>query len=969
MAKEKDDSSKKKKIKGFKEFDPSQYIELEPVIAEAARGDTAVVSWGRMNPITTGHEKLINAVMNIAKTEKASPSIFLTHSQDNNKNPLSYEDKIKYAQKAFGSIITKSKAKTIIELMKEMARLYKNIIVVVGSDRVKEFETLLNKYNGKEYKFNNIQIISAGERDPDAEGVSGMSASKMREYASSNDLNNFTKGLPKKLKSSAEQIMSDVRKGMNEESINEEEDLHEKEPRSIAHRRALRMLLKRIKTRIKIGRERAKRKMASKEKLQKRARRKALEFIRDRLSKQKKYKDMTPSEKIALDRRVSKINPRTLDRIALRLFPKVRAAEKERLAKALSQKKENANEMFESFLLERDTTSSKPQDPDVKDRPGSQPKGYYKGVAKDKKDARAAHFERGAKMDDDNPAAYKPAPGDKEAKTKPSVHTKKFKDMFGEMNEAYKADMTARKRPHMALEKNGSVKIDKRFKIFKPKDIQEANESELEDIIRLMEETEVLIESNAKAALQAKAEKSGMPYSVLKQVYDRGVAAWRTGHRPGTNPHQWGLARVNSFATKSSGTWGKADKDLADKVRKEETQLDEAPRRKGAPKMTGDSIAIQRAKDAEHAKAMGRSVKTGRKLPKKTMTSTQRSLASLRGEENEQMPKTYKNIIEAATPQMKKAAASIEAYAKKSGGIDKADFMKAAKMLSSGNAGSNFIKFVDDLDTEPREWLITNLAKTMGKQTVEKMFKVKIREEVELDETLSPSEKKLVNQMYDKKGNLTAIGKKVMNHGKKPGDKGYVESNAMAAPKIDDKKYSEYMASRQKPMRQSSTKKSLADIRKKAEIYKKEEINLSKKEEIFEANKQTLNTLLEKIHNHVLNGEDYKTVINEITTIGNFGWSSRELTELYIEKYVDINEEINSSLAALYEKHVNEGELTDIAKERIAREKQRDKIKHLQMIARAKVKDLKKEDTPSDREWGTDSLTAKYKKDTPGQND
>ena len=915
MAKEKDDSSKKKKIKGFKEFDPSQYIELEPVIAEAARGDTAVVSWGRMNPITTGHEKLINAVMNIAKTEKASPSIFLTHSQDNNKNPLSYEDKIKYAQKAFGSIITKSKAKTIIELMKEMARLYKNIIVVVGSDRVKEFETLLNKYNGKEYKFNNIQIISAGERDPDAEGVSGMSASKMREYASSNDLKNFTKGLPKKLKSSAEQIMSDVRKGMNEESINEE-DLHEKEPRSIAHRRALRMLLKRIKTRIKIGRERAKRKMASKEKLQKRARRKALEFIRDRLSKQKKYKDMTPSEKIALDRRVSKINPRTLDRIALRLFPKVRAAEKERLAKALSQKKENANEMFESFLLERDTTSSKPQDPDVKDRPGSQPKGYYKGVAKDKKDARAAHFERGAKMDDDNPAAYKPAPGDKEAKTKPSVHTKKFKDMFGEMNEAYKADMTVRKRPHMALEKNGSVKIDKRFKIFKPKDIQEANESELEDIIHLMEETEGLIESNAKAALQAKAEKSGMPYSVLKQVYDRGVAAWRTGHRPGTNPHQWGLARVNSFATKGKGTWGKADKDLADKVRKEEVELDEA-----------------------------------------------------------------------ATPQMKKAAASIEAYAKKSGGIDKADFMKAAKMLSSGNAGSNFIKFVDDLDTEPREWLITNLAKTIGKQTVEKMFKVKIREEVELDEDLAADirrekEKQARNKARTATANTEIDRNKATDKLHKMGlnrsmDRAKHYDARMklsglrkeAAPKIDDKKYSEYMASRQKPVRQSSTKKSLADIRKKAEIYKKEEINLSKKEEIFEANEQTLNTLLEKIHNHVLNGEDYKTVINEITTIGNFGWSSRELTELYIEKYVDINEEINSSLAALYEKHVNEGELTDIAKERIAREKQRDKIKHLQMIARAKVKDLKKEDTPSDREWGTDSLTAKYKKDTPGQND
>lgn len=67
--------------------------------------------------------------------------------------------------------------------------------------------------------------------------------------------------------------------------------------------------------------------------------------------------------------------------------------------------------------------------------------------------------------------------------------------------------------------------------------------------------------------LKNKAEKSGMPLSVLRQVYNRGVAAWRTGHRPGTTPQQWGMARVNSFVTKSSGTWGKADKDLAAKVK------------------------------------------------------------------------------------------------------------------------------------------------------------------------------------------------------------------------------------------------------------------------------------------------------------------------------------------------------------------------------------------------------------------
>jgi len=75
------------------------------------------------------------------------------------------------------------------------------------------------------------------------------------------------------------------------------------------------------------------------------------------------------------------------------------------------------------------------------------------------------------------------------------------------------------------------------------------------------------LSEDATAALKKKAEKSGMPLSILRKVYNRGVAAWRTGHRPGTTPQQWALARVNSFVTKSSGTWGKADKDLAAKVR------------------------------------------------------------------------------------------------------------------------------------------------------------------------------------------------------------------------------------------------------------------------------------------------------------------------------------------------------------------------------------------------------------------
>lgn len=83
--------------------------------------------------------------------------------------------------------------------------------------------------------------------------------------------------------------------------------------------------------------------------------------------------------------------------------------------------------------------------------------------------------------------------------------------------------------------------------------------------MRFKEHSEMM--EDATAGLKKKAEKSGMPLGILRKVYNRGVAAWRTGHRPGTTPQQWGMARVNSFVTKSSGTWGKADKDLAAKVR------------------------------------------------------------------------------------------------------------------------------------------------------------------------------------------------------------------------------------------------------------------------------------------------------------------------------------------------------------------------------------------------------------------
>ena len=176
---------------------------------------------------------------------------------------------------------------------------------------------------------------------------------------------------------------------------------------------------------------------------------------------------------------------------------------------------------------------------------------YYDGLSKNTANDRKAHFKKHGKKADDDNSAYKPAPGDATAKTKPSIHTKKAAAMgMGPKNEAgLWANIHAKRKRGERMRKKGE------------------KGAPTPEAIRSAQKESYNINENKKG-LENKAEKSGMPLGVLKQVYNRGLAAWKTGHRPGTTPEQWGMARVNSFITKSSGTWGKADKDLAAKVKK-----------------------------------------------------------------------------------------------------------------------------------------------------------------------------------------------------------------------------------------------------------------------------------------------------------------------------------------------------------------------------------------------------------------
>ena len=263
------------------------------------------------------------------------------------------------------------------------------------------------------------------------------------------------------------------------------------------------------------------------------------------------------------------------------------------------------------------------QDPDVKASPGTEPAKYYakdasgKGMAKSTKQARDRHFTKGAEKSDDDPSAYKPAPGDKGAKTKLSKYTKKYRKMYGEdaEDDELARDMAAAQRKMQGAREKKRLKVRHktqmdRLKTATPdekKDLKTRQDAEsksnaiaikrdienirrtegLWDNIRKKKERikkgsgEKMRKPGEKGAptpaqlkraqedfelnekiegLVKKSEKSGIAYGILKKVYSRGMAAWRTGHRPGTTPQQWAFARVNSFIT--GGGARKSDADL-----------------------------------------------------------------------------------------------------------------------------------------------------------------------------------------------------------------------------------------------------------------------------------------------------------------------------------------------------------------------------------------------------------------------
>ena len=177
---------------------------LKELFLNEDEGNIAVFAFGRFNPPTVAHQRLIKQVQDIATKLNGRPFIFLSHTQNNKTDPLSFQEKLDYLEGVYGKdkvVFGDTGVKTIVQVLQKLQDEGRTkVVMVAGDDRVQNFKQLLDKYNNKPdksgnilYNFDNISVVSAGQRDPDAEGMSGVSASKARQYAQDDDFENFSK--------------------------------------------------------------------------------------------------------------------------------------------------------------------------------------------------------------------------------------------------------------------------------------------------------------------------------------------------------------------------------------------------------------------------------------------------------------------------------------------------------------------------------------------------------------------------------------------------------------------------------------------------------------------------------------------------------------------------------------------------------------------------------------------------------
>ena len=574
-----------------------------------AKGDTAVFTFGRFNPPTTGHEKLIDA---LAKQQSKNAGslmyVYPSHSQDAKKNPLPHARKVAYMKKMFRkyarNIIT-SKSKNVFDIAVELHNKgHRAVVMVVGSDRVEEFDNLLNKYNGIDgkhgyYGFDDIRVVSAGERDPDAEGVEGMSASKMRAAAAQGDFDSFQMGLPKNF-GDAKKLYDDVRKNMG---VREQNWTDEEIMRDAYIRGEVWNVGDVVET--KLGEEgtivRKGTNYVVFENMQR-------VWLHDLVEEPKKItktkqakgdvadvKGTQPAKYYSKDADGDEMSKST--KIArARHFAKGGSRKDAPGDKGADTKPSQYTKKFKQMYGEQDD-KEKPKSDQAKKRDefdklqkAKRVAALQYRIAKDQETvAKMSQTER--KLSDGEKDKLKDLEKD--------IDKKDFIDRYGkeEGESIYYATLTKLAKGEEIEEdnpcwdthkqvgmkkKNGKMvpncvpkneekttymRRDKKLPNLKVKVKRRSDNNTLAKRIRGDKVKQYGIKEDFQLdekieGLVNKSKQTGVPYGILKKSYDRGMAAWKGGHRPGASQQQWAFARVNSMLT-----GGKADPDLQKQIK------------------------------------------------------------------------------------------------------------------------------------------------------------------------------------------------------------------------------------------------------------------------------------------------------------------------------------------------------------------------------------------------------------------
>jgi len=575
-------------------------------LVETKQEKTAIATYGRMNPPTIGHVKLAKKILSEARRHKAEPYICLSPTQNAKKDPLGPERKLYYVEKTIGPHIH---IDIKVSLFKALSDLYskgfKKLVFVVGSDRLSKFSKWISQYNGVEgkshgfYDFTDIDFVSSGDRDPDAEGAAGMSASKLREFAVSGDLDSFKKGTKLSVKDT-KSMYNEIRKAMKIETIKE------------GHLRP--------GTKVKVAHPA-----------------KGKGMVPGKIVRYDKSGPGSPFYVVDIgELRSEKVPAHKIEEG--KEFPKTKADKKVHLHKLFKKiadvNKRNKNSGYK--IMDRTPKGYGPEEEAIPEGTGLQVKmalddAGLKGNFKDgkvnvhKKHVKKAHkalkgnvYYKGktpdvvgedvilekdqfsSQMIDKLKQQYEPWRGKKISLGR-NVELEKIVRQLAKNQEALvqlvKADIPfismnarlilnqdhgvplnkyegvenpyanlkrapSREMIHKTWAKKAQLKKKKMLKTSHPGYSEEIIIDEMGHIVNISEvKAQFAIEEN----LKKKAEQSGISFKILEKVYNRGISAWKTGHRPGTTSQQWAESRVNSFLT-GGKTRLIADEDLWNQV-------------------------------------------------------------------------------------------------------------------------------------------------------------------------------------------------------------------------------------------------------------------------------------------------------------------------------------------------------------------------------------------------------------------